>query len=565
METKQFYLSADWTPRLAAIDIGTNSIRLIIAEAQRGGKYRILDDERENTRIGRNLSRTGHLDPQAVEESLGALRRMKQIAQGYQVSELRAIATCAVREAADGAEFCRRAKEELDLQIEVVSARKEAHLAFYGVQRSFDLEGKNVAVVDIGGGSTEIILASNKLIEEIYTTPLGAVRLTELYQAHQSQGNDEFEKLLLGIERRLRKHTKKLLFVPHTLIGSGGTFTALAAMVMARKGQSDLPIQGYQVTRAEVRHLLDRLRKLSPKARRNVPGLSPDRADIIVAGIAIIDSVMGHFDVNTLQVHTGGVRDGLLLTMVDDSLGSSGSQGHDRVRVLEQFASGCGVDLPHTRHVVRLAGSIFDQLQPIYDLDPDDKLLLEAAAYLQDVGYLINYERHHKHSYHLILNSGLPGFRPLELELIANIARYHRGAKPKRKHANFRNLARSDRKRVRRLAALLRLAGGFDRSHTQGVQEVQVVPDGRVIEMRLVADELPEVDIWGSRQRASLFEDVFDTSLRLNWCRPGEEPPPPSDANASSDADEQRGSDDAGNGATDSQALHDHDVVKSVR
>ena len=520
MESKQYYLSADLAPRLAAIDIGTNSIRLIIAEAIRGGKYRILDDEKVTARLGKNLSQTGHLDPEAVELSLQTLRRMKQIAEGYQVQELRAIATCAVREASDGTTFCRRALAEVGIQIEVVSARKEAKLAFHGVMRGFDLDGKNVAVVDIGGGSTEIILASGKLIEEIYTTPLGTVRLTELFQTQNTLGNVEFDQLIEGIERRLRKHTKKVLFVPHTLIGSGGTFTALAAMVMARKGQSELPIQGYQVTRAEVRHLLDRLRKMSPKARRNVAGLSPDRADIIVAGIAIIDCVMGHFDVNTLQVHSGGVRDGLLLTMVDDSLGSFGHEPRDRHLALEQFAANCGVDMPHTRHVAMLAASIFRQLETPYALDLSDLHLLEAAAYLQDVGYLINYERHHKHSYHLILNSGLPGFQPEELELIANVARYHRGAKPKRKHEHFRGLSRPNRRRVRQLAAILRLAGGFDRSHTQQVADIVVTRAEHALEMRLVADELPEVDLWGSRQRVELFEDVFDTTLEVVWHDP---------------------------------------------
>lgn len=539
MESKQYYLSADLAPRLAAIDIGTNSVRLIIAEALRGGKYRILDDEKQTTRLGKNLSQTGHLDPEAVELSLQALRRMKQIADGYQVQELRAIATCAVREASDGPDFCRRVLEEVGIQIDVVSARKEAQLAFYGVLRGFDLEGKNVAVVDIGGGSTEIILASGKLIEEIFTTPLGAVRLTELFQTQQTLGQDEFNQLLDGIERRLRKHTKKLRFFPHSLIGSGGTFTALATMVMARKGQSGLPVQGYQVTRAEVRHLLDRLRKMSPKARRNLAGLSPDRADIIVAGIAIIDCVMGHFDINLLQVHTGGVRDGLLLTMVDDSLGSSSQQPPDRNLALEQFAANCGVDLPHTRHVAKLATSMFAQLQPLYALNANDQFLLEAAALLQDVGYLINYERHHKHSYHLILNSSLPGFRPEELELIANVARYHRGAKPKRKHENFGGLSRPDRLRVRQLAAILRLAGGCDRSHTQQVIDVEIAQRDDDLEMQLVAEELPEVDLWGVRQRGELFQDVFDTTLHFTWRDPAQSiAPAQSPADATSSADE---------------------------
>jgi exopolyphosphatase/guanosine-5'-triphosphate,3'-diphosphate pyrophosphatase len=308
------------------------------------------------------------------------------------------------------------------------------------------------------------------------------------------------------------------------LIGSGGTFTSLGEMVRASRGKTDLPLRGYEVTHAEVRHLLDRLRKLSPKARRAVPGLSPDRADIIVPGLAIIDALMRRLKVNVLQVHDRGVRDGLLLTMIDSSLGNTSDDPHDREAAIERFAANCGVDLPHGRQVARLAGLIFAQLIDEFQLDPAAQPLLEAAARLQDVGYLINYEAHHKHSYHLILSSRLPGFRPRELELIANIARYHRGSPPKRKHVNFIQLAPANQLLVRQMAAILRLAGGFDRSHTQQVQAVIVCRDTEGLEMRVVAPELPEVDIWGARRRAEFFEKVFKRQLTITWqpsTRPG--------------------------------------------
>jgi len=516
MEDKQFFLSPEMAHRLAAIDIGTNSIRLIIAEALRHGKYRILDDEKAATRLGRNLGQTGRLDPTAVEQSLEALRRMKQIADGYQVTSLSAIATCAVREAADGAEFCRRAKKEVGLDVEVISAKKEARLAFAGVQRNFDLEGKNVAVADIGGGSTEVVLASGPLIEEIYTTPLGAVRLTETYLNNSAAPEEQFQDLVRGIDETLRKKTSKPLFFPHVLIGSGGTFTSLAAMVMAQKGQT-LPVQGYQVTHAEVQHLLDRLRKMSAKARRAVPGLSADRADIIVAGLAVIERIMRRFKVNRLQVHTGGVRDGLLLRMVEKSLGVVTRNVHDRDSAVERFASNCGVDLPHCRQVARLAGEIFEQLIEPFALEAQDRLLLETAARLQDVGYLVNYEQHHKHSYHLILNSRLPGFDPQELEMVANVARYHRGAEPKSKHENYRQLSSSAQQRVRQLASILRVAGGLDRSHTQQVQTVRLRMEPGRVEIKAVAPVLPEVDIWGARRRAEFFESAFGTKLDIEW------------------------------------------------
>lgn len=518
MHRQQTYLSPELVPRLAAIDVGTNSLRLIIAEGLRDGKYRVLDDEKETTRLGRNLAASGFLDPTAVEASLAALRRMKQIADGFQVQRLRAIATCAVREAQDGPAFCRRVREEIGIDIEVVDAREEARLAFTSVAANFDLAGKRVAVADMGGGSTEIVLASDQLIEDVYTTPLGAVRLTEQFGSAQQLTLDDFVRLQSGVERLLRKHTPpKPLFRPHLLIGSGGTFTALATMLMAAKGQSGLPIRGYAVSRADLRHLLERLRKLTPKARRGVPGLSPDRADIIVAGLTVIDSLMQHFELNTLQVHDGGVRDGLLRSLVREWSGTPGQAPVERAAAVEHFAARCGVDLGHCRHVARLAGSLFEQLLARVDMPPSDRSLLETAALLQDVGYLIDYEQHHKHSYHLILNSHLPDFQPRELELVANVARYHRGSRPKKKHAAFARLKPEDRRRVRRLAAILRLAGGFDRSHSQQVQGLVLSGEGDQLVVRVVAEALPEVDLWGARRRAAIFEREFESRLEIEW------------------------------------------------
>jgi exopolyphosphatase/guanosine-5'-triphosphate,3'-diphosphate pyrophosphatase len=517
MEQKQYYLSPDLAHRLAAIDVGTNSIRLVVAEALREGNYRILTEEKDTARLGKDLATTGRLNAVAIERSLEALRRMKQIAAGYQVRELRVIGTCALREAADGEEFCRRAKQDIGLEIEVIGADQEALLAFSSVARAFNLDGKNVAIADIGGGSTEIILASGRAIEEVFTTPLGAVRMTDLYLNGQVAPRDPFENMLNGIDRELRRHTKRLMLWPHLLIGSGGTFTTIAEMIMAAKGQTGLPLRGYEVTHADVGHLLDRLRKLPAKSRRNLPGLSPDRADIILAGVAIVDGLMRRLKVNRLQVHDRGVRDGLLLTMLDQSLGTRRDDPHDQEAAIDRFAVNCGVDLKHARQVAKLAGQIFSQLIGEAGLTSGDRLLLDAAARLQDVGYLIDYEKHHKHSYHLILHSRLAGFQPHQLELIANVARYHRGKEPKKKHANFKRLSGKDQQRVRKLAAILRLAGGFDRSNTQQVRQIVVSVDPMQIVMRAVADESPEVDLWAARRRAQAFEREFGRELTIEW------------------------------------------------
>jgi exopolyphosphatase/guanosine-5'-triphosphate,3'-diphosphate pyrophosphatase len=248
-----------------------------------------------------------------------------------------------------------------------------------------------------------------------------------------------------------------------------------------------------------------------------VPGLNPDRADIIVPGLAVIDRIMLRFKVNVLQVHSFGVRDGLLLSMIERQQGAGEATPLDDHAQIERFAVACGVQLDHSRHVAQLAAQIYQGLSKHYELDPEDVRLLDAAARMQDVGYLINYEGHHKHSYHLILHSALEGFRPEELELIANVARYHRGSTPKNKHENFARLTQNDQQRVLNLSAVLRLAGGLDRSHNQTIRQVRVGCSDKQVELTVSADEYPEVDLWAARRRAGLFEQVFDAELTIQW------------------------------------------------
>ena len=528
-EEKQIYLSAELACRLAAIDIGSNSVRLLVAEALRGGAYRILDEEREPTRLGRSVAERGLLDDESMERTLKALRTFREIAAGYQVTSVRTIATCAVREARNGPEFCRRVREQVGLEVEVITGDREARLAFASVQNAFDLTGKNVIVADIGGGSTEIVFATGNLVEAIFSTPLGAVRLTEQFDLGEGAQPEatlrDAVRLADEVAGCLKKRTTRPLFAPHFLVGCGGTFTTLAELVMASKREADLPVAGYRVSHAEVRHLLDRLLKTPVRARRGMPGMTPDRADIIVAGLTIVDALLKRFRVNTLVVHTRGVRDGLVREMIDDAVGGAVDDPAHRDAAIERLAAACSGEVEHGRAVARLAGRLFDQLCAPLELAPVDRFLLECAARLQDVGYVINYDQHHKHSYNLIRNSRLPGIRAHDLEIIANVARYHRGAHPKRKHENLARLSPEDQRRVQRMAAILRLAGGLDRSRSQQVRDVRVrIEDGRVC-LDVVADNEPLVDIWGAERRTELFERVFGLPLAIQWAVPADAAP----------------------------------------
>ncbi len=494
--------------RIAAIDVGSNSIRLVVAEVLPSGGYRVLDEERENTRLAAALSKTGRLDPKAADATVNVLRNFLSITNGYSAGQIRAIGTSALRDAEDGSEFCDRVRKELKLSIDVISAAEEARLAFLSVARAFDISGREVAVADIGGGSTEIVLASSGLIDQIYDTKLGAVRVAEECGVTGRSSEKQVAQLRDFVDHALKKQVGKPPFVPDMLFGTGGTFTALAAMIMARQGQAGQPMWGFRVTRAAIRHLVADLAQMPLERRSKVTGLNPNRADIIVAGLAVVERIMRHLRVNVVQVHTRGVRDGLLLTMIQQGPATS-IPAEERRAAVEEFARNAGVDLQHARQVARLAGSLWEQLAAPLSLKPEDRELIESAALVANVGYLINFEGHHKHSYHLILNSELQGFERRQLQLLASVARYHRGSPPKRKHAEYIALPLEDQRRVSALAAILRLALALDRTHQQHVANVRTRVTARRVQITVDSHGDAEVDLWAAERKVELFQKVF--------------------------------------------------------
>ena len=511
--------------RIAAIDVGSNSIRLVVAEALATGGYRVVDEERENTRLAASLAGTGRLDPGAAATTLAVLGNFVSIANGYGVRQLRAIGTSAIRDADDGDDFCRRVREELGLEIDVISAAEEARLAFLSVARAFDIAGREVAVADIGGGSTEIVLASSGLIDEIFATRLGTVRVGEECGIAGRVSDKQLARLRKHIDRSLRRQIAKPPLVPDMLFGTGGTFTAMASIMMAAQGQAGQPMWGFRATRAQVRHLVADLAQLSLDKRCKVPGLNPKRADIIVPGLAIIERIMRRLRTNTVQVHTRGVRDGLLLTMTQQSPPRNASPEERRAAV-EQFARSAGLDITHVRQVSRIAGSLWTQLAGPLGLRADDRELIESAAILANVGYLINFDGHHKHSYHLILNSELPGFEREQLRVLASVARYHRGAPPKHKHPEFRRLREENQGRVAALAAVLRLALALDRTHQQHVEEVVAKVEDDAVKITVKAHGDADVDLWAARRKVELFETVFGREVFFSATSIYDVPPP---------------------------------------
>lgn len=505
--------------RLAAIDIGSNSIRLLVAEASADGTYRILDDEKRTTRLAHGLASSGLLAEEAMARSLEALAHMKAIVAGYAVEQFQIIATSAVREAANRDEFLDRVRQQLGLEIEVISTALEGELSFASAARRFDLTSINSAVVDLGGGSAEIIFAVKGIVDDIHSLPLGAVRLTEALVGSDPVSEYDYRRLRKRVMKCLDKTLGPPPFVPQLMIGAGGTFLALANISMRRRGKVFSSIGGYELQRSEVRHILDYLRHLSLRDRKSVPGLNADRADIIVAGITVIERLMKHLDVNRLRVNDQGVRDGLLQRLIAQAFRQEPASNGDSdpLAGVRQFGAACGLEQKHSEHVTSLARQLFDQLQERLRLPSEERTILEAAALLHEVGYLINYEKHHLHSLHMILHGNIRGLSPRQRELVANVARYHRRATPKRRHDSFARLLPSERDTVCRLSALLRLADGFDRTHTQTVKQVRCDWDDDCLVITALADDDPEVDLYSAEEKGEYFENVFGTPLKFRW------------------------------------------------
>ncbi len=506
--------------RLAAIDIGSNSTRSIIVEADGEGNFRVLDDEKESTRIGEGMGQSKSLSAAAMQRTIQALQRMTDIARGFGAEKIQAIATSAVREAKNREAFLRRVEDEVGLKVKVISGEEEARLAFLSMLHHFDLNEQRFLGLDIGGGSAAIISARGHHVEKIHCFELGAVRLTERFLHDDPLGESEY--------KALRKHLKKTLLPirqaeepgVQILIGSGGTITTIAELHKALQQEKYTGVHGYELNRAQVMHVLEALRYKSLKERRKLPGLNPERADIIVAGVTVVNQVMKIFEINTLRVSARGIREGMILDMIAGPASARRKilvqkpAAASRRESVKAFAESCRFEAPHSLHVTHLALDIYDQLlRPNENQIAYERDLLEAASILHDVGYFINYTRHHKHSYHLIIHSPLVGFSPREIAIIANLARYHRRAEPSKRHPEFAQLSKPDQKLVLKLSGILRLADGLDRSHGQRIQALHCEKSSKKTILNLSSDKDIGIEIWGAQQKDGLFKEIFETEV----------------------------------------------------
>ncbi len=505
---------------LAAIDIGTNSIHLVIVSVNyANGRFKILDREKEIVRLGSGPSDMKSLSRSAMKRGVETLRRFKRIADATNTS-VRAVATSAVREALNREDFIQQVRSETEINIEIISGAEEARLIYLGILQALPVFDKKILMVDIGGGSTEFLVGKKQKIYYDNSLKLGAIRLSERFFPGGITNAGSIKKCREYIKGTLSPVFRAVNEVAfETVVGSSGTIENIARMIQSEKNEELPPsINASTFTGDELYELVDRIVSAQDnKQRSKIKGLDQSRVDIITAGVLILEQIFEELDIEQMAVSEFALREGIIYDTVEKAQRKENVHNlHDiRYGSVIHLAESLMYEKKHSHHVAKLALSIFDQISRLHRLGEREREYLEAAALLHEIGLFLSHDQHHRHSYYLIRNAELLGFTEDEKEIIANIARYHRKSHPKEKHEGFRNLQENQQFIVMKLAAILRIADGLDRTHTSRITALQCRKYKKSWTFKLKRSDGKPVDIelWGANRKKNLFEEIFNRKL----------------------------------------------------
>jgi exopolyphosphatase/guanosine-5'-triphosphate,3'-diphosphate pyrophosphatase len=535
--------------KLAAIDIGSNSIHLVIVRTARGQHLEIIDREKDMVRLASGTLRKHMLSSETIDRAVTTLKRFKEMAEANRAELIIATATSAVRESHNSSEFIERVRNEVGLEVKLLPGVEEARLIALAVSEVTDFNNRRALIFDIGGGSTEFIITSGGEPELLYSVKVGAVRLTEKYVSTDPISAEEHENLIANIRADLTRAVLEIKNIGYDfVIGTSGTcLNMVNAVVQAesaigRNGAPDIESFSETVTLEQLQRLNRRLVKMKVKQRSRVPGFEKGRADIIIAGGALLECILSEVGAEQITTCDWSLREGVILDYLSQvegehqkRSGAGGSNTRDalldestadlvteiRARSVLSLARRYDYDSAHSHRVARLATRIFDDTHDLHGMGEQERKLLQYAAILHDIGYHIAHNNHHRHGPYLIKNSEMPGFTGTEIGLMATAVRYHRGSLPKktrnsrtrREHEDYFALEGTARATALMLAAILQIADGLDRSHRQAIVDVKCAVSGIKVKFKVFGTGECDLEMWSAEKKSAMFAELFGVAV----------------------------------------------------
>ena len=516
--------------RIAAIDIGTNSLHMIVVRIRPDLSFEVSDREKEMVRLGAGGLDGRSLTPEAMQAALQVLSKFARLAESHGVDEIVAVATSAIREAENGGEFLQAAAEQTGIRARVIPGTEEARLIHLAAMYGVNLPGDVAVVVDIGGGSVEITRGTGQQIELGQSFKLGVIRLTERYVKTDPLTPRDARKIIRRIDADAGDYLARIANAGFDrVIGTSGTIASLGAVAAGTDGRpvETTPLRNRRVTAKQLRRLRKQIVPLTLEQRLRIPGLDPRRADLAPAAVVLLDTILQRLGASEITLCGYSLREGLVLDYIDrhrKQIAQADRYPDVRQRSVMELAERCRYSPEHANQVARLAVSLFDQTRAVHALTDCERQWLEYAALLHDIGVHISYDQHHKHTYYLIKNGELRGFEPDEIESIALVARYHRRATPSRRHTGYSGFGRTRRRVIRTLSAILRLSESLDRSHAQTIAGVRLTDrgDDALLQVRTTGDA--ELELWAAARHIGPFESpdrkaASPRSERTRLCR----------------------------------------------
>lgn len=507
--------------RLAAIDIGTNSVHMIAVQVRPDLSFEVIGREKEMVRLGAGGLGGRALTGEAMAGALQALSKFRRLAESLRADEILATATSAVREAENGGEFLAAIERQTGIRARLISGVEEARLIYQAAAYGVEAAGSTLVVIDLGGGSVEIALGTGPNVELAKSFKLGVIRMTERFVKSDPVDEREERKLVKHVRADIKPFIRQI--VEHgfdRLVGTSGTILSLGAVIAAEEhGDPGGDLRNRRVSAKHLHRLRKRVVHLGLQDRLALAGLDPKRADLIVAGAVVVDTIVDELGAADLTLCDLALREGLVLDYIKQNrrqIAQVDRYPDIRRRSVVELAERCNYWPEHAHQVTRLALGIFDQTRARHRLGNREREWLDFAGILHDIGVHISYPRHHKHSYYLIKNGDLRGFAPDEVEMIALIARYHRSAEPKRTHEGYSDLPGKRRRTVRTLAAILRLAESLDRSHSQAVSRVELHDRGDDLLVTVRSNADAELEVWAAARHTAPFQRIIGKPVRIS-------------------------------------------------